>query len=95
MNSMVKRSTDSNLSFSRSSQIKIPQERYLTKEEVLVKCKTITLNQSSITNNSQLEPFISSHNTSQSDSKSGAACVGHGPGSVSPVAPVAWIFEPF
>ena len=67
MNSMVKRSTDSNLSFSRSSQIKIPQERYLTKEEVLVKCKTITLNQSSITNNSQLEPFISSHNTSQNN----------------------------
>ena len=68
---MAKRSTDSNLSLSRSSQIKIPQERYLTKEEVLTKCKTTTLNQSSLINHTQLdECLLSSHNSSQNNGNS-------------------------
>lgn len=39
MNSLVKRSTESALSISRVSQVKVPQERYLSKEEVLTDCR--------------------------------------------------------
>lgn len=39
MNSWVKRSTESALSISRMSQAKVPQERYLSKEEVLTDCR--------------------------------------------------------
>lgn len=41
-NTMVKRSTESNLSISRTSQVKVPQERYLTKEEFLTNCRMHT-----------------------------------------------------
>ena len=64
MNSWVKRSTESNLSVSRCSHIKIPQERFMTKEEVLNSCKVPNAGCSQLNETYLLDTQLHSQNTS-------------------------------